>query len=291
MINLIKKIIGRIIGIIFHKLLELTLIFKNIHFAVKYRNGVTTIGQKSPIHDWYCVQQQPSLFITIQPEKRAIFLNLYKEMRKYEEPWYDPVRIYQFMNFIEMTDNIEGDIVELGTNNGLSAYLIFKLMKKNCNLYCFDTYDGFAKTDVDEENILFKNEKRLLKEGLPVNFINQAKSPDEVREFIVDKDLDNEEKVKIVTGFFPNSYNNKHKNLKIKLLHIDFDLYVPTKKALELIWDQIVPGGIVIVHDYKCHLFPGVKKSVDEFFNSIGIVPMPMGDRQESAVVIKNLTK
>ena len=28
-----------------------------------------------------------------------------------------------------------------------------------------------------------------------------------------------------------------------------------------------------------------------EFFNSIGIVPMPMGDRQESAVVIKNLTK
>ena len=289
MVTILKKITKKILTTLFYKFLDLTIVFKNRNFGVKHKNGVTTIGQNSPIHDWYCVQQQPSLFITIQPEKRAFFLSLYKKMRKSEEPWYDPVRIYQFMNFIEMTENLEGDIFELGTNDGWSAYLIFKIMNKNCNLYCFDTYDGFVKSDVDEENILFKNENRLLKDDLPVKYINQSKSPDEVKKFIVDEDTKNKEKVKIVTGFFPNTYTKSHKKLKIKFMHIDFDLYVPTKKALEIIWDQIVPGGVVIVHDYKCHLFPGVKKSVDEFFFPKGIVPMPMGDRQESAVIIKNL--
>jgi len=44
----------------------------------------------------------------------------------------------------------------------------------------------------------------------------------------------------------------------------------------------------MIVHDYACSLFPGVKKAVDDFFSSLDITAIPMGDIQESAVIIKS---
>ena len=58
--------------------------------------------------------------------------------------------------------------------------------------------------------------------------------------------------------------NDKYKEIRIALLHIDVDLYKPTKTCLEYFYPHIVKGGIIILDDYGA--FPGANKAVEEFF-------------------------
>jgi predicted O-methyltransferase YrrM len=51
----------------------------------------------------------------------------------------------------------------------------------------------------------------------------------------------------------------------IAMMHLDVDVYGPTKFALEHFAPRIEPGGAIIVDDYGFTTCPGVKHAVDEF--------------------------
>lgn len=55
----------------------------------------------------------------------------------------------------------------------------------------------------------------------------------------------------------------RHPETRIALLHIDTDVYSPARHALELCWDRIVPGGVVMLDDYGA--VEGETRAVDEF--------------------------
>ena len=55
-----------------------------------------------------------------------------------------------------------------------------------------------------------------------------------------------------------------NRSKKISLLHIDVDVYEPTKIILENLWDKVVKGGILVLDDYGT--VEGETKAVDEFF-------------------------
>jgi len=71
-------------------------------------------------------------------------------------------------------------------------------------------------------------------------------------------------------------YLKAHKELKISLLHIDIDVYEPAKIILELCYDRLVPGGILVLDDYGT--VHGETKAVDDFFKNknIKIEKMPI---------------
>lgn len=50
------------------------------------------------------------------------------------------------------------------------------------------------------------------------------------------------------------------------MLHIDVDLYEPTKIILEKLYDKVTIGGIIIFDDYGA--FAGTNKAVDDFFDN-----------------------
>ena len=58
--------------------------------------------------------------------------------------------------------------------------------------------------------------------------------------------------------------------MKLSLLHIDVDLFEPTKACLECFYTHAVRGGIVILDDYGA--FPGANKAIDEFFHDKAVV-------------------
>jgi hypothetical protein len=61
-----------------------------------------------------------------------------------------------------------------------------------------------------------------------------------------------------------DAFDKRNPAAKIALLHIDVDVYEPTKKILEQLWDKVVKGGIVMLDDYGT--IEGETKAVDEFF-------------------------
>lgn len=53
-------------------------------------------------------------------------------------------------------------------------------------------------------------------------------------------------------------------NMRISLLHIDVDVFEPTKKGLELLYDLVVPNGIIVFDDYSS--VEGATRAIDNFF-------------------------
>lgn len=64
--------------------------------------------------------------------------------------------------------------------------------------------------------------------------------------------------------------------LRVSMLHIDTDLYAPAKLGLDLLWDRIVPGGLLVLDDYGTEA--GGTRAVDDFFidKNIKIYKLPI---------------
>jgi hypothetical protein len=54
-------------------------------------------------------------------------------------------------------------------------------------------------------------------------------------------------------------------HLKISLLHLDMDIYEPTKFVLNKLFSYVVKGGIILIDDYNSVF--GATKATDEFLN------------------------
>lgn len=55
----------------------------------------------------------------------------------------------------------------------------------------------------------------------------------------------------------------KKNNLKISLLHLDMDVYEPTRFVLDNLFSKIVKGGIILIDDYQTVY--GATKAIKEF--------------------------
>ena len=92
-------------------------------------------------------------------------------------------------------------------------------------------------------------------------------------EFLTEKDLETSlahkgiGNVQLVQGDIRETlpvFLDKNPEFRIALLHIDTDVYEPCKITLELCWDKVVPGGIILFDDYAT--IEGETIAVDEFF-------------------------
>lgn len=67
----------------------------------------------------------------------------------------------------------------------------------------------------------------------------------------------------VIAGYFPATVGPiVHETFSY--VHLDVDLYEPTKEALAFFYPRVRPGGRIIAHDYsQCE---GVRRAFDEFF-------------------------
>ena len=96
--------------------------------------------------------------------------------------------------------------------------------------------------------------------------INQEKKMFFSLEQDVKKVLENFDFVKLYKGWIPERFN-EISGQKFSFVHIDVDLYQPTRDSLEFFFPRLVEGGMIVVDDYGMTQFPGCKKAVDEFLN------------------------
>ncbi len=207
----------------------------------------------------------------------------YRELKRHNEALYpgddDDIRITQFITLADTVRRLpEGDYAELGTYQGGTARWIWRLRRPDTKLYCFDTFDGFTQTDLDIER-----EHRPDHGWTRTSF--KPTTMDEVRRTILLDEVT--DKLILVQGKVPDTLSD-YDDLRLRFVHVDMDLYEPTRHAISWLWPRLVPGGVAIFHDYAA--FIGVKHAVDEYFGALGLVGIPMGDFWGSTVFVKTLT-
>ena len=235
----------------------------------------------SDVEKLFFTQSIPYLYDS-DLEKRQKFNDLWRIYQNPKTHLRDPIRIQQFMSLISIANTRKpADYLEIGTFQGESARLIYQLMDKSQTLYCCDTFEGFEKSDLEAEREVSPNHTWTVG-----NFIET--SPEAVGAYIGDGQKP--KNVEIIKGWFPKSFEDANLSSKLwRFIHIDMDLFEPTRAALEILWPNVVAGGIVVFHDYDNNCFPGVKIAVDDFAKRHSLTPFPMGDLWGSAVIIKEL--
>lgn len=191
----------------------------------------------------------------------------------YENGFYltcETGRIGKMLNHLEIYKQIThlpGDILEFGVYKGSSftRLIAFRDLLETPHSRKVVGFDAFGK---------FPDAVALAADQ---EFIHQFEgaggfgiSEEELRLHLERKGTSNYQLVKgDILETIPQ-YLQDNPALKISLLHIDVDVYEPSKVILEHLWDKIVPGGILMLDDYGT--VQGETKAVDEFFADQDIV-------------------
>jgi hypothetical protein len=89
--------------------------------------------------------------------------------------------------------------------------------------------------------------------------------------------------VEIVKGWVPDVFNTIE-DLTYCYVHIDVDLYEPTKKSIEYFWPKLISGGVLICDDYGSKKTPGARKAMNEYFKDFQMLELVTGQ----CIVFKN---
>ena len=206
--------------------------------------------------------------------KKATFDRLLANYYEHSGPPSDPVRVLHFFNLLESVRQLEGgDYLELGVYRGSTARIIHELMDPAATLFLLDTYQGFDEKDIKAEKAASATDTRFV-----------LTTPEAVAAYVGGGKP--QANVKPVQGWFPETYRELE-DRRWRFIHIDLDLYKPMKTALTMLWPSLLPGGVLLLHDYGCHGFPGAKQAVDEFADEVGLQPIVLADRWGSAVFRK----
>ncbi|WP_026449911.1 TylF/MycF/NovP-related O-methyltransferase [Aequorivita capsosiphonis] len=191
----------------------------------------------------------------------------------YENGFYltsETGRIGKFLNHLEIYKKIidlPGDVLEFGVYKGTSLirFISFRDLLEHSSSRKVIGFDAFGKFPQD---LSLESDKDFVE-----NFENAGGfgiSKQELEFHLENKKTDN---YRLIEGDIRDSlpkYLKENPSLKIALLHIDVDVYDPTKIILQNLWDKIVPGGVLVLDDYGT--VEGETKAVDEFFQNKNVI-------------------
>lgn len=156
-----------------------------------------------------------------------------------------------------------GDIIEVGVHKGGSAKAIC-LAKGKKALHLFDTWEGIK--EMHELDYKTHGKLYLGRYEAPLEPVKELLSP--------------HENVHFYKGVFPRTYEQNIK--KVSMMHLDVDLYEPTRAAFELFWDKMPKGGVVVLHNYPS--FSGVVRAVDDFLADKKFTKIQLEEQQAKII-------
>ena len=156
---------------------------------------------------------------------------------------------------------LEGEMAEVGVYQGVSAKLI-SLASGGAPLHLFDTYAGLPDPDAMEH--------RRMRKG------HYAASLASVRSFMADR-----RNVSFHPGLFPSTAA-PCEAMRFSFVHLDVDLKSSTLACLEFFYPRMVPGGVILSHDYS--YLDGVRAAFAEFCTGARERPMELATSQAMLV-------
>ena len=175
--------------------------------------------------------------------------------------------------------DVKGSIIECGVHRGGGVMAWAKMSSAlepysiNRKIIGFDTFSGFS--NINEEDLI-KTEKDINEELKEGGWSAEVSIYDEMMDCIEayndERFFGKKEKVDLIKGDAVKTipdYVSKNQHLVVSLLFLDFDLYEPTKIALEHFMPRIPKGGVVVFDQINNPVWPGETVALLEHFGSL----------------------
>lgn len=174
------------------------------------------------------------------------FLKMFDNYKKFNDD-----RLWSLSELLRLTRYTEGDTAECGVYRGTSSTLICRENQEsnlNKTHHVFDSFEGLSAAGD--------------KDGSHWVAGDLACSLDEVK-----KALSEFTEVKYYKGWIPDRFEDV-KTRMFSFVHIDVDLYQPTRDSFEFFYDRMSVGGVIVCDDYGFTTCPGATKAIDEILES-----------------------
>jgi hypothetical protein len=162
-----------------------------------------------------------------------------------------------FLEALRNTPSI-GAIAEVGAFECGNVLLAVQspVWRRGRQYLVFDSFEGFPELGANDPTVFragdFRTYKTLPEILAPLTQYNE---------------------VRVIKGFVPGTFSEVDADTKFSIVFYDCDLYQPALDTFAFFWNRLVPGGVMIIHDYFAEPggFAGVRKATHEFFDPLGV--------------------
>lgn len=167
-----------------------------------------------------------------------------------ENSGFNAHRKFTLQQLIRLTEGIPGDTAECGVYKGCSSYLILEANRRSSlqrTHHVFDSFEGLSNP--------------IGKDGDYWSASDLSISEDAVRDNLRDF-----ERIKFYKGWIPDRFSEIN-DVDFAFVHVDVDLYEPTRESIAFFYDRLKTGGIFLCDDYGFLTCPGATAAVQEFLS------------------------
>jgi len=177
-------------------------------------------------------------------------------------------RFLETYEFYKLIEKIPGSILEMGVGKGSFLMAMAHICSINeghhytRKIYGFDTFKGFQSLSVEDKN---SKANHMKTGGLSFDVFNDLKKI--ISFYDKNRQIGNIKKISLIKGDVMKTLPKfliENKHLVISMLHLDLDIFKPTKLVLELLYEKIPKGGLIIFDELNHEDYPGETIAVNE---------------------------
>jgi hypothetical protein len=152
--------------------------------------------------------------------------------------------VWQLLRLIKA---VPGDTAECGVFEGASSWLICAATQgSGRTLHLFDSFEGLSAPSA-EDNEYWKAGSLAAGEDLVRRNLARFEGA-----------------FSTYKGWIPDRFEDV-KDRRFAFVHVDVDLYQPTRDSIEFFYPRLEPGGILLCDDYAFSSCPGATSAIDRY--------------------------
>ena len=175
-------------------------------------------------------------------------------------------RFFSLVQLFRKTLALEGMVAECGCFRGLSSYLLCSTLQQADAAFdgrgyrIFDSFAGLSAPSqedaIEGEGAQVGRLRHMTRAG------NFAASLDKVKAA-----LSAFPRIDYFPGWIPAAFP-KEDGVRYRFVHVDVDVYKPTRDSIEYFYPRLVPGGVIVCDDYN---WPGARQAIEEVCARVGV--------------------
>jgi O-methyltransferase len=172
-----------------------------------------------------------------------------------------PDRKFVVWSMARSVRSLAGDTAECGVYTGCSTYLMcIASLPFERTHHVFDSFEGLSSPS-DEDRPSSENAYVWRQGDLAVT---EAEVKSKLKRFSF---------IEYHKGWIPGPFSDVS-DRSFRFVHVDVDLYQPTRDSIRFFYDRLVPGGILLCDDYGYHTCAGARRAFDEFVHERSLDPV-----------------